>query len=259
MSLWEHLNELRRRLTVVVVVLLVVSCVAYFFSVEISHFLLRPIAMNFPHEEGADVDTLVQSTVAMEAFTAFGVRFFVSVVTALVVTAPVWIWQMLAFFLPALKPNERKWVVPTFFIAVVLFILGVVFCYMFILDPAFGWMIEQAENFTTILPEISNYINTLLLFEVAFGLAFELPLVVFYLTVFNIVPYKKLRKSWRVVYVVLMVFCAVVTPDANPITMILMFCAMTVLYEASLLFSRIVLAKRIARLEREEKEEQDAA
>jgi sec-independent protein translocase protein TatC len=79
----------------------------------------------------------------------------------------------------------------------------------------------------------------------AFGLAFQLPLIVFYLIVFNIVPYKKLRKSWRVVYVVLLVFCAVVTPDASPVTMLLMFVAMALLYEASLLLSRIVLNRRI--------------
>ncbi|MDR0459522.1 MAG: twin-arginine translocase subunit TatC, partial [Coriobacteriales bacterium] len=98
-----------------------------------------------------------------------------------------------------------------------------------------------------VIAEAPQYINTILLFQVGFGLAFELPLVVFFLTVFNIIPYKKLRQSWRVVYIVLMVVCAVVTPDANPITMILMFAAMLVLYEGSLLVSRIVLTRRLAK------------
>jgi sec-independent protein translocase protein TatC len=240
----------------VVVAIIVVACVAYIFSPDIGMFLLRPVAANFPNPDGLELDQLVTQTVALEAFTPFGVRFFVSFVSAVVVTTPIWIWQLLAFFLPALNANERKWVIPTFFTAVALFILGVVFCYMVILDPAFGWLLEQAEGFTTVLPEISNYTNTILLFEIAFGFAFELPLVVFYLTVFNIVPYKKLRASWRVVYVVLMVFCAVVTPDANPITMILMFCAMAVLYEASLLLSRIVLRKRLKAKKAEEESQE---
>jgi sec-independent protein translocase protein TatC len=254
MSLWDHLSELRRRLTVVVVAIIVVACAAYIFSPDIAMFLLRPVAANFPNPDGLSLEQLSQQTVALEAFTPFGVRFFVSFVSAIVVTTPIWIWQLLAFFLPALKPSERKWVIPTFFTAVALFILGVVFCYLVILDPAFGWLLEQAEGFTTVMPEIGNYINMILLFEIAFGFAFELPLVVFYLTVFKIVPYKKLRASWRVVYVVLMVFCAVVTPDANPITMILMFCAMTVLYEASLLLSRIVLGKRAKAQSKEEQQ-----
>jgi sec-independent protein translocase protein TatC len=92
-----------------------------------------------------------------------------------------------------------------------------------------------------------------------FGIAFELPLVVFYLTVFNIVPYKKLRASWRVVYIVLMVVCAMVTPDANPVTMIMMFAAMAVLYEGSLFLSRIVLVRRLAREKREGADGDDAA
>jgi sec-independent protein translocase protein TatC len=83
-------------------------------------------------------------------------------------------------------------------------------------------------------------------------------MVVFYLTVFNIVPYKKLRGSWRVVYIALMLISAMVTPDASPVTMILMFAAMTALYEGSLLLSRIVLHKRIKAQEAEAKVEAEA-
>ena len=84
----------------------------------------------------------------------------------------------------------------------------------------------------------------------------------FYLVIFDVVPYKKLRGSWRTVYVALMVISAMVTPDASPVTMLLMFAAMVALYEGSLLISRIVLAKRIKKqneeLEREEAEERGA-
>ena len=72
-------------------------------------------------------------------------------------------------------------------------------------------------------------------------------LIVFYLVVFGIVPYKKLRGSWRVVYVVMMVISAMITPDASPVTMLLLFAAMIVLYEGSLLIARIVLSRKIKR------------
>lgn len=65
----------------------------------------------------------------------------------------------------------------------------------------------------------------------------------FYLVIFDVIPYKKLRGSWRTVYVVLMVICAVVTPDASPVTMLLMFAAMIMLYEGSLLIARVVLGR----------------
>ena len=83
----------------------------------------------------------------------------------------------------------------------------------------------------------------------------------FYLVIFDIVPYKKLRGSWRTVYVVLMVVSAMATPDASPITMLLMFAALLVLYEGSLLIARVVLRNRIKKqneeLAREEAEEEE--
>ena len=79
----------------------------------------------------------------------------------------------------------------------------------------------------------------------------------FYLVIFDIVPYKKLRSSWRTVYIVLMVISAMATPDASPVTMLLMFGAMIVLYEASLLVARIVLGNRLKK--RQEEEAREAA
>jgi len=102
---------------------------------------------------------------------------------------------------------------------------------------------------------MSSYIDIIIKLEIAFGFAFELPLIIFYLVIFNIVPYKKLRGSWRTVYVALMILCAMVTPDASPVTMLLMFAAIIVLYELSLLAARVVLARRIKREALEEAEE----
>ena len=159
-----------------------------------------------------------------------------------------------------LKPKERRWFIPTFAIAVALFIVGTVFCYAVILNAAFQWLTDQAAGLGTVAPRMSTYIDIIIKFELGFGLAFELPLVVFYLVVFDVVPYKKMRDNWRMVYVGLMVLCAMVTPDASPITMMLMFAALIALYEGSLLIARLVLRKRIAKqnaeLALEEQEEE---
>jgi sec-independent protein translocase protein TatC len=259
MPLFDHVGELRRRLTIIVVALLVSSIVLYFFAPSLMFFLVQPIAelLNKTGEPITGVDQLKDIFVSLEPLEGFSLKFKVALVFSLVVCCPIWIWQILGFFLPALKPNERKWVIPTFFAAIALFVAGAAFCYFLILNAAMTWLNEQTLEIANVLPGIGYYTNTILLFEVGFGIAFELPLVVFYLTVFNIVPYKKLRQSWRMVYIVLMVICAMVTPDANPITMILMFAAMAVLYEGSLFLSRIVLARRLARQKREDADEDD--
>ncbi|WP_417142238.1 twin-arginine translocase subunit TatC [Raoultibacter massiliensis] len=232
MPLFDHLSELRMRLVRILACLAVAVCVFYLASPTVIDFLKGTIEQYVP------------TFYSMDPFESFAVRFKVSFWTSIVACMPVILWQILAFFLPALKPNERKWFVPTFAAAVVLFIFGTVFCYLIILDPAFEWLTEQAVGWE-LLPSLSSYIDIIIKFELGFGFAFELPLIVFYLVIFDVVPYKKLRNSWRTVYIALMVISAMVTPDASPVTMLLMFAALVALYEASLLISRIVLGKRI--------------
>ncbi len=239
MSLMEHLGELRMRLVRIVVVLLIACIVFYLGTPTIAQLLLMPVSQYLPAGDNGEVLLNV-----FGAFDAFALRFQIAFWASIVATAPFILWQILAFFLPALKPKERKWFLPTFFAGVALFILGTIFCYFIILPPAFEWLTDQASGFANILPEASKWVDIIIKFEIGFGFGFELPLVVFYLVMFNIVPYAKLRKSWRYVYIGLLIFSAMVTPDASPVTMGLMFAALVLLYELSLLVARIALGKR---------------
>ena len=240
MPMMEHLGELRMRLVRIVVVMIVAICVFYFATPTVSQFLLAPVKDFLPPDEQG----LAQLTV-LDPFEGFSVRFTIALWTAVVATSPVILWQLLAFFLPALKPKERKWFIPTFAAAVFLFMFGTVFCYLIILNPAFEWLTNQANGFASITARASTYIDIIIKFELGFGFAFELPLIVFYLVIFNVVPYYKMRRAWRWIYVGLMVISASITPDANPVTMLLMFVALLVLYEFSLLLARIVLRNKI--------------
>ncbi len=254
MPLFDHLGELRMRLVRIVACLAIAVVIFYMATPTIGQFLLLPIAEFLPTDANG-----FASLQAIDPFEAFSVRFKISIWASIVACAPVILWQILAFFLPALKPSERKWFIPTFAAAVALFIFGTVFCYAIILNPAFQWLTDQALGLGYVAPRMSSYVDIIIKFEICFGFAFELPLVIFYLVIFDVVPYKKLRGSWRTVYVVLMVVSAMATPDASPVTMLLMFAAMVALYEGSLLIARIVLAKRIkkqnAQLAKEEAEE----
>ena len=247
MPLFDHLGELRMRLVRILAVLAISVVVFYLASATVVDFLIMPISEYLP--SGA--------LTTLTPFEGFSVRFKVSLWASVVACSPVILWQILAFFLPALKPSERKWFIPTFAAAVGLFIFGTVFCYLVILNPAFQWLTDQAMGLGYVAPRMSSYIDIIIKFELGFGFAFELPLIVFYLVIFDVIPYKKLRGSWRTVYVVLMVICAVVTPDASPVTMLLMFAAMIMLYEGSLLIARVVLRRRIKRQNEELAAEED--
>lgn len=254
MPLFDHLGELRMRLVRIIACLAIAVVVFYMATPIMGQFLLLPISDFLPKDSNGFADLL-----AIDPFEGFSVRFKISIWASIVACSPVILWQILAFFLPALKPSERKWFIPTFAAAVALFIFGTVFCYLVILNPAFEWLTDQASGLGTVAPRMSSYIDMIIKFEIGFGVAFELPLIVFYLVIFDVIPYKKLRNSWRTVYVVLMVVSAMATPDASPVTMLLMFAALIVLYEGSLLIARIVLSKRIKKqneeLDAEEAEE----
>ena len=251
MPLREHLGELRMRLIRVVVVMLVAAIVFYLGANTMGQFLIAPIKDFLPSGE-QDFANLVY----LDPFEPFAVRFRISLLMSLIATAPLTLWQFLAFFLPALRPKERKWFLPTFFAAVLLFIGGTIFCYFIILYPTFAWLTDQAFGLGVIMPRATTYIDVIVKFEFGFGLAFELPLIIFYLVIFRIVPYKKLRGSWRYVYIGMMIFSAIVTPDANPVTMLLMFAVLVGLYELSLLLARVVLRRRIKRWEEAEAAEE---
>ncbi len=250
MPLFDHLGELRMRLVRIVACLFIGVLVFYWAAPTIIQFLLLPISEYLTQDVNGN--TILT---AIDPFESFATSFKVALWASAVTCSPVILWQILAFFLPALKPKERKWFIPAFAAAVILFILGTVFCYLVILDPAFQWLTGQVQGWAQNLPRASTYVDTIIKFEIGFGFAFELPLVVFFLAVFDIVPYKKLRGSWRMVYVILMVISAIITPDASPVTMLLLCAAMIVLYEGSLLVSRIVLARKIKRQAAEAEEE----
>lgn len=250
MSLMEHLGELRMRIVRIIAVLIISILVFYFAAPTLVQFMLEPVAEYMPQD--ANGQALIN---ILGAFDAFSLRIYVAFWASLVACSPVILWQILAFFLPALKPRERKWFVPTFAASVILFIGGTVFCYLVILDPAFEFLTGQASGFAAILPEAKQWVDIIIKFELGFGFAFELPLIVFYLIVFEIVPYAKLREKWREIYVVLLVISGMITPDASPVTMLLMYAPLIGMYEISMAVARAVMGKRIQE-QKEELEEQ---
>ena len=180
----------------------------------------------------------------MSVLGGFTIRFKVALFFSVIICSPIIIWEVLAFFLPALKPKERRWVVPTVAAMVLLFFLGMVFCFFIIQPAAFGWLLDQSFEIGTIVPNAEDYLDIYMLLEIGFGIAFQLPLVIFYLSIIHLVPYRTFRSQWRVVYVGFMVLSAIVTPDASPVTMILMFAVLIFLYEAALAVARFVIVAR---------------
>lgn len=235
MPLLQHLDELRKRLFVVFGVLSVATIGLYFVTDQIFSLLLAPV---IPILKGGKFVTLG----VLDPMT---VRFGLSFWSAIVVCSPLIIWEVMAFFLPALRPKERKWFIPTFVAAVVLFLAGAAFCYELILGASFSWLASQSGDIMGFMPQAGDALTVVEFFLIGFGLAFQTPIIVFYLVYFNVIPYKKLRQNWRIVYVSTFIIAAGITPDWSPVSMLSLAAAMIVLYEISLALVRVVLARRI--------------
>ncbi len=235
---FEHLRELRSRIIAVGVTLFVGATVLYLdpFYTEILKFVLAPIKELIPGGK----------LTVFGPFETFTFRFKVSLFAAIVICSPVIIWHILRFFVPALKPKERKWALPTFFAAVALFLLGAGFAYGVIMKPAFTFMFGQGGELINQVPAADKFLTGIGLLLVGFGMAFEIPIVVFYSIGFGLIPYAKVRENWRFVYTALAVVAAVATPDWSPVTMGLLGGSLVVLYEGSLILARFIFSKRIA-------------
>lgn len=235
MPFMSHMNELRKRLSVVVAVVGILTLAGYFFSDEIYRLLTGPMLPVIGGKGGYTFDILE----------AMSNRFRLGMFGAVVAGSPIIIYEVLAFFLPALKPKERRWFGWTSFAAGLLFLGGVAFCYFYILEPSTKWLVDQSGQTFELLLRAQSAMTFAMWFLAGFGMAFEVPVIVFYLVYFNVVPYATLRKNWRTVWVVIVVVASMITPDWNPWSMAALSASMVFLFEASMLLVRIMLSRKI--------------
>ena len=260
MPFLSHLAEMRQRILVIAVTLGIGALAAYPFTANILAWLFEPIRPYLPNSQ----------IYVTGPFEAFMFRFRISSYAALILTSPIWLYQLLAFFLPALKPNERKFFVPTFFAILLLFLSGNLFCHYVVLPPSFQWLMAQTtggaidvrvllhswfgigpavpakEVSLAVLPHASDFLGGVMLMMLAFGVTFELPVLLFFLLGIGVIKYHVLRRNWRYVYLGLITFSCMATPDWSPITIGALLGAVVVLYETTMALARLAFRSRIA-------------
>ena len=172
----------------------------------------------------------------MEPFMA---RFKLGMIGGFIMASPVIFYQVLAFLSPALKGTERRILYPIVFFMVVLFWMGAALGYFYVLPAAWTWLFAQGQALDLIqILSVSDFINFVTLFLLAFGLAFETPVVMAVMMRLNIVSRETLRANWRIAYVVLLIAAAIATPDWSLPPMLILGASMIALYEATLLAAR---------------------
>ena len=222
MSLGQHLVELRKRLTIGGIAILLASVGGFFLSEWAIKFLLIPIA------ELADDRKIVFSYTTLTE--QFDLRFQISVVIGILLSSPIWLYQIFAFFVPGLTRREKRYTFGFFFSAVPLFLGGAVVGFMI-----FPHMVALLTSFNTEALAVTNlsarpYYDFVIKLVLACGVAFVLPVFLVLLNFLGVMSAEAILKGWRVAILVIAIFCAIATPAADVLSMFLLAIPMVLLY-----------------------------
>jgi sec-independent protein translocase protein TatC len=226
MTLVEHLDELRNRIIVSVAVL-VVACGLCFWQ---NHLLLDIANAPLP-------DHRVPITFSVTE--PFMTTLKVSIYAGILISLPVLLYQGYAFLLPALKPTEKRTVLPFLILVPLLFIAGVVFSYFVVVPAATEFLLNFNQDQYNIQVRASEYYSFFMLTLIALGLVFQVPMGIVAVTRLGIVTPEQLSHNRRYAYLVLAVV-AMILPGTDPVTMLIELAPLLILFELSLILSRML-------------------
>ena len=241
----QHLMELRDRLVKAMVAVGVVAAVLFFYPGPgaLYDLLAAPLVAHLP--KGA---TLIATSV----ISPFMVPLKILLMSAFLVALPVVLWQAWGFVAPGLYTHEKRLVLPLVVSSTLLFFIGVAFCYFFVFGQVFSFIQSFAPKSITAAPDIEAYLSFVMTMFIAFGLAFEVPIVVIVLARMGLVSVEKL-KAFRGYFIVLaFIIAAVVTPP-DVVSQLALAIPMVLLYEMGIWAAQIFIRHTQAPEEAEEK------
>jgi sec-independent protein translocase protein TatC len=241
MSLGAHLVELRRRLMIAALGLIVGMVVAFFITDGIISLLNEPI-LEVAERRGLEMQGDALTALNFTTVTSgFDLRIRIAFAIGLLISAPVWLWQLWAFVMPGLTRKEIRYTWSFIGAAIPLFFAGCVVGF-FIIPHVIELMASFVPNGSALLFAYDTYYDFVFKFFIVLGCAFVLPVFLVALNISGVMSGMAILKGWRVAVLIAAVFSALATPAADVTSMLLLMGIMIVLYFAaaglSLLFDR---------------------
>ena len=217
MSLIDHLGELRGRIIVALVAMIIGTVVSYYYVDDIIQILIAPAGKLY-------------YTKPTEAFFTY---MKISIIAGLIVSSPVWFYQIWAFIIPALSKGEKKvtfLIVPS---AISLFIIGVLFSYYLVLPTAIEFFIGFGTDGLQPLFSIGQYIDFVVGFIIPFGITFELPLIIVALGALGILSSQRVRSFRKMFILLAFIVGGAISPTPDMLSQTMIAGPMVLLYEIS--------------------------
>jgi sec-independent protein translocase protein TatC len=239
MTLVQHLEELRHRLVICILAIAGGAVVGWFLYGPVLKLVLNPYC---DYWETTDPKTRINQSCSLffnEPLGAMVVKLKIVVFIGLMVALPVLLYQLWMFIVPGLTRRERRMAIPFVGSSVALFALGALFAYI-TLPKGLNFLLGFAgSDFVPILTG-DRFITFVILVAVAFGLAFEFPVLLVFLELVGVITSRKLRKWRRYSILGIAIFAAVITPSSDPYTMLAMTIPMWLFYEAAIIIGRLM-------------------
>src|SRR5579859_7359678 len=233
MSLVEHLEELRQRIFKSLIAVVLGAIVAFIFRVQIMNFLTLPLP-----KEAADVLGKGNKLVITGLGENFTVFLKLSIAVGILVAIPVILYQIWAFISPGLYPKEKKTALPFVFLGIFLFLAGIALGFVVLQYPV-QWLINFGSSNFTELITADSYFTFVAFFLLAFGIVFEIPLVLTFLAQLGLITSQTLRRKRPTAHVGMWIAATFLTPGADIYSPIILGVAMSVLFELTIIFIRI--------------------
>ena len=240
-DLKPHIADLRKRLVISSITVVIMFFACFSFYEPILEWMMAPVKHALP------VGTSMIAVEIQETFfTAMKVAFF----GGFIISLPVIFWQLWLFLAPGLYDHEKKLVVPFVFFATLMFLLGAAFAYYIVVPIGFDFLIAFGNSVVSVLPSIGKYVGFFTKLMIGFGIAFELPVITFFLAKIGIVNDQMLKDFFRYAVVLIFIISAILTPP-DVISQVLMAAPLLILYGVS-----IYIAKVFNPAQKEEEEEE---
>ncbi|MBK6981779.1 MAG: twin-arginine translocase subunit TatC [Betaproteobacteria bacterium] len=225
-----HLFELRDRLVRSLLALAIVFVPTFFFAAELYDLLAMPMMRTLP--QGSKM-------IATGVITPFFIPMKIAMMVSFLIALPYVLYQAWAFVAPGLYAHEKKLVIPLIVSSTLLFFLGMAFCYFVVFQTVFSFIAQFAPKSITVAPDIEAYFNFVLGMFIAFGVTFEVPVVVVVLVMTGMISVEKLREIRSFVIVGAFVVAAIVTPP-DVISQLMLAVPLCLLYEVGIFVARFV-------------------
>ncbi|MBW1715125.1 MAG: twin-arginine translocase subunit TatC [Deltaproteobacteria bacterium] len=229
-----HLDELRKRLIVCAIAVGAGFIVSYIFSKQLFSFLILPLTKVLPDES-----TLIFTSLP-EMFIAY---IKVALISGIILAVPVIFYELWMFVAPALYRTEKRYVVPFVLFSTILFVVGSLFGYFVVFPYGFKFFIGLATEDIQALPSVKQYFSFAIRLLLAFGLVFEMPVAVLFLTKIGLITPESMKKYRKYAILGSFVLSAILTPP-DVATQLMMALPIISLYELSIFISKAVRRKK---------------